>query len=139
MSASPSVPLRNAIDTVVQTSSFFAGNKLYLEGSDALRGAALPYVIYGTCTETFEGADSYNGQRSHDSTVQLKAWGADKHQAEQGYAELKAKLDEAALSVTGHIVTRPGRLSKVTDFPEPNPEVGGHVVVTQYRIRTLAA
>ena len=138
MSASPTVPLRVALDTVIQTSTFFAGDKLYMEGSDALRGAALPYVVFGTSVESYEGMDRMNGQRRHENIVQLKCWGADKNQAELGYAELKTKLDEVLITVTGHGAQR-GRLSKIADLAEPNPEIGGHQVVARYRIVLQAA
>jgi Protein of unknown function (DUF3168) len=135
MSASPTVPLRIAVDTVLQTSSFFAGDKLYLEGS-VPRTAALPYVVLGTGTEV--PLDTYNGQYRHEATAQLKTWGQDKDQAELGYAELKSKLDNTLLTVTGH-GTGKARITKIADLAEPDPEIGGHQVVALLRIRLQAA
>jgi hypothetical protein len=136
VSASPTIPLRNALVAVIKAgATILQGRMVYLEGSDALRGAALPYVILGTGTETPEGVSRYNGQEAHESTVQLKCWGNDKHQAEQAYEELKAKVDNVALTIAGHGIGR-GRLSKLADLPEPNPEVGGHQVVARLRLIT---
>lgn len=130
MSASPTVPLRVALDTALQTSTLLVGDKVYLEGSHKLRGAALPYIVIATGTEVPD--DRYNAQRGHENTTQLKCWGNDKHQAELVYAELKAKVDGVTLTVAGHGVSR-GRIEKLADFAEPNAEVTGHVVVARYR------
>lgn len=139
MIPSPTVALRYALFAVLEAgATILAGDKVYMEGSDQLRGADLPYVILGTGTETRDGVSRYNAIHRHENTAQVRCWGHDKDEAERVYVEVKGKLDEMPLVITGH-GTAYGRVSKVTDFAEPNPEVGGHVVVALYRVISQVA
>jgi hypothetical protein len=54
------------------------------------------------------------------------------------YEQGKTALHRVALTVAGHTLVR-GTLSRLTDFAEPDPEIGGHVVVGVYRTETLEA
>ena len=138
MIPSPTTPLRDALVAKIETgATILSGDKVYLVGS-VPRTAALPYVVIGTGTETRDGVSLYNAVHRHQNTTQLTSWGRDKAQAEAVYAEIKAKLDEIPLVVAGH-GTAYGRVSKVSDFAEPNPEVGGHAVVALFRVISQVA
>lgn len=144
MIPSPTVALRNALVAALEAgATILVGDKVYMEGTVPrllASGVAvkLPYVVVGTGSETRDGVSHYNAVFRHENTAQLKCWGKDKNQAELVYAEVKGKLDQTALAISGH-GTGYGLISKVTDFAEPNPEVGGHVVVALYRITSQVA
>lgn len=146
MSASPTVAIRTAIGTALQASTFLAGRKMYMAGSVPrtiiVSGSSVPtpfpYIVADVGTETGLGADRYNQQYGHANTQGFNCWGKDKHQAELCYEELKARVDNVPLTVVGHGISR-GRIEKITDFPEPNAEVTGHVVIARYRIITQVA
>lgn len=132
MTASAVNPLRVSVVTALEATS--AGTKVYHEG-DVPRDVSLPYIVLGTATED-EG--EFIQQPGQDGTIQVKCWAEDSWAAQELYAEAKTVLHEVMLAVSGHRLIR-GRLSRLTDFAEPNPEVGGHVVIGLYRSQTLEA
>lgn len=130
-------PLRVAIDTALQASTLLVGDKVYHEG-DVPRTAVLPYVVIGTATETKQGADFLGAQRGAEQTIQLKSWGNDSWQAQQVHEDVTNRLDGLTLTLpSGHKLTL-AHMERLTDFPEPNPEITGHVVIGRLRTRTLA-
>jgi hypothetical protein len=127
-------PLRVSIFTALETITMLAGDKVYHEG-DVPRTAALPYIIIGTATETKAGANRI-GQPGQEQTHQIKCWGSTSWEAQQVYEQAVLKLDGVILVVLNHRNVF-CQMEYLTDFPEPNPEIGGHVVVGRLRSRTI--
>ena len=123
-------PLRVAVVTALEATS--VGQSVFHEG-DVSRDTPLPYLVLGAATE---GRGTFYQRAGHDGTVQIKCWAEDSWAAQVLYEEVETALDGVTLTVAGHQLIQ-AEVSRLTDFAEPNPEVGGHVVIALLRTRSL--
>jgi hypothetical protein len=124
-------PLRVAIETALNATA--AGERVF--DSEAQRDTPLPYIVFGTASEDEGG---FYAKPGSNGSIQIKFWAEDSWAAQELYEQGKTALHRVALTVAGHTLVR-GTLSRLTDFAEPDPEIGGHVVVGVYRTETLEA
>jgi hypothetical protein len=125
-------PIQVAVATQLATIS---GLGVHQEG-EVSRSDALPYAVLGSATEPGDSR-RYSGQPGLDQTLRINFWADTKLNAYAAYASGKVKLDGVILTLTGYGKSVRATLSFVTDFAEPDPEIGGHVVVSELRTRTI--
>jgi hypothetical protein len=137
-SASAVNPIRVAMAEVLKTIPALTsddpaiGGHVYHEG-EVRRGDPVPRIVIGAAFETPRGASRY-GQRGHMGNEFLKCWGNDSWEAQEVFSAAKSLLDNTVLPLDpteGHAMVR-GEVERVTDYPEPDPEITAHVVIGRY-------
>lgn len=125
-------PIQVAVATLLQS---IPGLGVHQEG-EVLRTDPLPYAVLGAATEPGDSR-RYFSQPGLDQTLRINFWADTKLNALAAFASGKVKLDGVVLTLTGYGKSVRSTLSLVTDFAEPDPEIGGHVVVGSLVTRTL--
>jgi hypothetical protein len=122
-------PLRAAVVATLKTIPSLSdptfGGRVFHEGEVA-RETKLPRIVVGSAFETPRGASRY-GQRGYAGTLMLKCWAEDSWDAQMLYDEAEVRLQGVMLVIDGHTSVL-SILERVTDFPDPDPEVNAHVV-----------
>lgn len=135
--AETAVPsLYSALVLRLESSPFLVGDKVYEVGK-VPAGSRRPYVTLANFGEGTLGASRFM-QRGHNNTTKLNCWGDTQLLAMKCFAEAKRLLDGYRLTLQGHTAQR-AYLDYLTDFAEPEEEIGGHVVVASLRLGTRVA
>lgn len=107
---------------------------VYHEG-EVTRGVAVPRVVMAGA---FEQGKHYVGggtlalsDRGHSGNIFLRCWGEDSWAAQELYESVCEKLDWQDLALDEHRLVH-GYMERVTDYPEPDPEITAHVVIGRY-------
>lgn len=125
--------LHTALITRLGLATLLAGDKAFNE-DEVPRGAPMPYAVLGAVSSGRDGANRY-GQPGHLTNVMIRWWATNRVRAMLCFQQGCTLLDGYRLTLDGHVWER-GRLVWITNFSEPDPEIGGYVVASQYRCRT---
>lgn len=108
----------------------------YHEGS-VPEEAELPYAIVGSATEPYTTERGIT-EPGREQTILIRFWAAEFSEAMSLFSAAMARLNGKLLGLglgSGHQMLW-SRLSYLSDFPEPDPEIDAHGVIAEYRTRT---
>jgi hypothetical protein len=97
--------------------------------------AGIRRVVVGATAEPEDERGLTQGGR--EQVTQLRCWGATWFEANALARAVHDVLHGWPLSLPSFRMVQ-ARLGRVTDYPDPDPEILAHVVITEYRTRTVA-
>lgn len=131
------VALVAALKTIAALDDGHGDAHVYHEG-EVPRGtpskpAPLPRIVYGAHGQSPRQGRRY-GQNGMQGNVMLRCWAEDSWEAEVLFNDALLVLQQP-LAVTGHVL--PGVLiDRVTDYPDPDPDIDAHVVIARVELPT---
>lgn len=129
------VAIETALDPALIDVDDYAG--VFHEGQ-VPEGAGIRRVIVRGYAEPRDAERGIGPQKMGEQVTTIGVFGESFGDAFELYRAVAAALHGVMLPLASHRMVY-ASLSRTTDFPDPDPDVRAHQVVTEYRTRTVPA